>query len=326
MRVGVAIPTWGPFSDLRVLSDSLSLVEDLGFESVWFADHVAIPAYARDRFNPPMLEPLALAGWVLAKHDALRVGTDVLVAPYRHPLLVAAMAGSIQRLSGGRLTLGIGIGYLRGELAALGVQPEQRALITDDTLRALRTAWSGEGPRTFAGRTVAFEDIVPVAVPTEPVPLLVGGNNANARRRAALLGDGWHPLYPSPHDYAAGRDEIERLRTQHGLVRPFLFSLSTPGCEVMERPVNDWSKAPPSGPVREEYRYAPQRPSAPDGRPMLCGTRDQVASDLDQYRRAGVDQIVLRVWTSASRFGPGGAMDQLRMWAEVLTQASILGG
>jgi alkanesulfonate monooxygenase SsuD/methylene tetrahydromethanopterin reductase-like flavin-dependent oxidoreductase (luciferase family) len=265
-----------------------------------------------------MLEPLSFAAWVLAKHETLRVGTDVLVAPYRHPILVAAMAGSIQRLSGGRLMLGVGIGYLRGELTALGVPPERRAPITDEYLDALRTLWSGEGPRSFAGDDVAFEDVLPVAVPTPPVPLLIGGNNPNARRRAATLGDGWHPLYPSPDAYAAGREEIERIRSERQMANPFLFSFSAAACQVTDRHLSGRTPDRLPEDVRSEYRYAPDLPRDAEGRLMLCGSPDQVAADIDAYHRAGVEQIVLRVWNAASNFGPDGAMEQLRRWAEVL--------
>jgi probable F420-dependent oxidoreductase len=322
MRVGVAVPTWGPFNEIAALSDFVSCVEELGFESIWLADHVAVPSYATDRFDPPMLEPLAFAGWVLAQHDTLRVGTDVLVAPYRHPVIVAAMAGSLQHLSNGRLILGVGIGYLRGEFAALGLDPQNRAEATDDALRALRTLWSGRGPHAHAGRVYRFDDVLPVAVPADPVPpvpILVGGNNVNARRRAALLGDGWHPLFPTPEAYAAGRAEIEELRSRHSMTGPFLFSYSGPGCEITDAPWRGRS----GGRTRQnttsaEFRYAPDMPTDEFGRLLLRGTPDQVRTDVDAYRQAGVEQLVLRVWGSASKFGPSGAMDQLRRWAEVL--------
>jgi probable F420-dependent oxidoreductase len=317
MRFGVAVPTWGPFADLGALADFLSVVEELGYESAWFADHVAVPPYAADRFDPPMLEPLALAGWVLARHERLCVGTDVLVAPYRHPILVAAMAGSLQRLSAGRLMLGVGIGYLRGEFAALGVPPGRRAALTDEALHALRTLWSGRGPHSFIGDAFEFHDVLPVAVPPEPVPILVGGNNPNARARAARLGDGWHPLYPSPDDYAAGRQEIERLRSEDGTTRPFLFSYSASACLVTEGAIEGGGARPSADDLRPEYRYAPDIPRDVTGRIFLCGSRDQVADDIDRYRRAGVEHMVLRVWNSASRFGVDGAMDQLRKWTEL---------
>jgi Luciferase-like monooxygenase len=279
MRVGVAVPTWGPFSDLGVLSDYLSVIEELGFDSAWFADHVAIPTYATDRFSPPMLEPLAVAAWALAKHDRLQVGTDVLVAPYRHPILVAATAGSIQALSGGRLMLGMGIGYLRGEMSALGIEPARRGPVTDEVLEALRALWSGRGPHRFEGATVAFEDILPIAVPATPVPILVGGNNARARLRAAYLGDGWHPLHPTPDVYAQGREEIQRLRSEHGVARPFVFSLSTPNCHVLEGPA--W-RSPPGHAAASESSAAgiPLRAEGP--------ARSRRTTAAVRYARAGL--------------------------------------
>jgi probable F420-dependent oxidoreductase len=318
MRFGVAVPTWSPFADLDAFADFVSLAEELGYDGVWFSDHVAVPSYATDRFDPPMLEPLALAAWVLARHGRLRVGTDVLVAPYRHPLLVAAMAGSIQRLSAGRLLLGFGIGYLRGEFDALGVPLRRRAALTDEVLAALRTAWSGRGPHTFSGDAFTFDDVLPVAVPSPPVPILVGGNNVHARARAARFGDGWHPLYPSPEDYQAGRGEIERLRTEHAATAPsFLYSYSAAACLVTERPLAGGGAGQPPGELRPEYRYAPDLPRDPGGRPLLCGSAEQVAGDIGRYRRAGVEHMVLRVWNASSRFGVEGAMDQLRKWTEL---------
>jgi len=318
MRVGVAIPTWGPFSDVPVLSDVLARVEELGFESVWFSDHVAIPTYATDRFSPPLFEPLALAGWVLSRYPRLRVGTDVLVAPYRHPVLLAAMAGSIDRLSGGRLTLGLGVGYLKGEFDALGVPVDQRGAITDEVLDALRVLWESEGPRHFLGSRVQFDDVLPTAVPSGGVALWVGGNGDAARSRAAVRGDGWHPLYPDPATYARGRAEIEAARARAGRSAPFTYSYSASLCRVLSTRRTKWRSSAGSGEtLRPEYRYAPDFPYDDGGRPLLCGTADEVRGDIEAYRRAGVEHIVLRIWASAAHLDLDGVMDQLGRWAEV---------
>jgi probable F420-dependent oxidoreductase len=319
MRFGVAIPTWGQFGDAHAVSQLLSSVEDLGFESAWFADHVAIPTYARDRFVPPLLEPITLACWALARHSTLAIGTDVLVAPYRHPLILAAMAGSIDRLSNGRLTLGMGIGYLRGEFSALGVPIDERGSITDEVLSALRVLWSGESPSTFKGRSYRFEDVLPTAVPLHHVPVWVGGNSPNARIRAALLGDGWHPLYPTPAEYAKGRAEIQDLRGRKGMTEPFTFSYSAPICYVTKsaQPFDGRAKLPTRN-SRPEYAYSPAVPTDKTGRPLLSGTPDQVVADIDKYRESGVQHMVLRVWNSWSGLDLGGVIDQLAVWAETL--------
>ena len=316
MRVGVAVPTWGPFSDVEVLTEFLTRVEELGFESAWFSDHVAIPTYATDRFTPPLFEPLTLAAWALSRYHSLRIGTDVLVAPYRHPVLLAAMAGSIDRLGGGRLTLGIGIGYLRGEFEALQVPIDQRAGITDEVLDALHALWHGEGPRDFSGVHVQFTDILPTAQPTGGVPLWVGGNGDRARARAATRGDGWHPLYPDPPAYARGRSDIEAARERAGRSGPFTYSYSAALCRLLSTRRTEWPLAGSNDEaLRPEYRYAPALPSGEGGRPLLCGTTDEVATDIEAYRRAGVEHMVLRLWTAGGSVE--GALDQLERWAEL---------
>jgi probable F420-dependent oxidoreductase len=281
MRVGVAVPTWGPFSDVAVLTDYLTGVEELGFESAWFSDHVAIPTYATDRFAPPLFEPLALAAWALSRYPSLRIGTDVLVAPYRHPVLLAAMAGSVDRLSGGRLTLGVGIGYLRGEFEALQVPIDQRAAITDEVLDALHVLWHGDGPKEFCGEHVQFIDVLPTAQPTNGVPLWVGGNGDKARARAAMRGDGWHPLYPDPAAYARGRSDIEAAREAAGRSGPFTYSYSAALCRLLAKSRSEWPSSGSEQASRPEYRYAPAFPVGEAGRPLLCGTADEVAADIE---------------------------------------------
>jgi probable F420-dependent oxidoreductase len=316
MRVGVAIPTWGPFGDAGILAQVLPAVEELGFESAWFSDHVAIPTYATDRFAPPLFEPLSLASWALSRTTTLRIGTDVLVAPYRHPVLLAAIAGTIDRLSRGRLTLGVGVGYLRGEFAALQIPVGERGSITDEVLDALRVLWEGDGPRHFSGQHVRFDDVLPAAVPAAGVPLWVGGNGDKARARAASRGDGWHPLYPDPATYARGRSDIEAARERAGRSGPFTFSYSASLCRVVESRRSEWPSSTDSS-LRPEYRYAPEFPRNDDGRPLLVGTADEVAGDLDAYRRSGVEHVVLRIWASGARLDLDRAMDQLRRWAEI---------
>ncbi len=113
--------------------------EELGFDSAWWPDHIAVPDYAAAvNLQTPFLEPLAACAWALGRTTlACRVGTDVLVAPYRHPLAVAAMIGTMGALAGDRLVLGVGIGYLRGEFDVLGADYDARAATTEDFLRTL---------------------------------------------------------------------------------------------------------------------------------------------------------------------------------------------
>ena len=141
---------------------------------------------------------------------ALRFGTDVLVAPYRHPLVVAAMAGTLGRLAADRLILGVGIGYLRGEFEALGASYDDRAATTEEWVRAVRHPPAGYS----------------VVAGASPVPIWIGGNTRKAQRRAALLGDGWHPLWLPSEDYAAARQRILEIRREHAIEGAFTFSFS----------------------------------------------------------------------------------------------------
>lgn len=303
MRYGVVVPSYGRFGDPELVMRLVRAVEVLGYESAWFADHVVIPDYATDWLPPPQLDALTCCGAGLGATTRLRVGTDVLVAPYRHPLLLAKTAATADQLGGGRLTLGIGVGYLEGEFAALGVPYGERGAITDECLRVLRHVWTERGPVSFHGTHVRFDAVHLGVTPAQPggVPLWVGGNIPRAQARAARLGDGWHPLWPQPDAYAAARRRILELRAHDGVDRPFVFSMSCPSGAVLDAPRDRWDEARPARPARAEYAYAPPVPRAPDGRPRFTGTPDQLAADVTTYADAGVEHLVLRFWTSARR-------------------------
>ncbi len=127
MQFGVAVPAYGGSVGGSAIPEMVSAAEELGFASVWWPDHIAVPDYAAAaNLQPPFLEPLAACAWGLSVTKRIWFGTDVLVAPYRHPLSVAATAGTMTTLAGSRLILGVGVGYLRGEFDVLGADYEQR--------------------------------------------------------------------------------------------------------------------------------------------------------------------------------------------------------
>ena len=160
MRFGFAVPAYGPNAQGLAIRDLLVAGDELGFDSAWFPDHIAVPDYATRNVSPPFLEPLAACAWGLGFTSRLRMGTDVLVAPYRHPLLVAATMGTLGRLAGDRLILGVGVGYLKGEFEVLEAPYERRGEITEEILRTLRSP-----PEGYA-----------VVSSPSPVPIWVGGN------------------------------------------------------------------------------------------------------------------------------------------------------
>ncbi|MEV3924467.1 LLM class flavin-dependent oxidoreductase [Actinomadura coerulea] len=177
MRLGVNVPNFGPGTDPGVLRQWARTVEGLGFDLLMVSDHVAITDDVAAQYPAPFYEPFTTLSWLAGVTERVRLGTTVLVVPYRHPLLIARMAANLNDLSGGRFVLGAGVGWAREEFAALGVPFTRRGALTDEYLQAIRAAWEDEGDYR-AGR----------------IPLWVGGNSDAALRRAVRIGDAWHPL------------------------------------------------------------------------------------------------------------------------------------
>ncbi|MYY06557.1 MULTISPECIES: LLM class flavin-dependent oxidoreductase [unclassified Streptomyces] len=177
MRLGVNVTNFGPGTDPGVLREWARTVEGLGFDLLMVSDHVVVTPDVAARYPEPFYEPFTTLSWLAGITTRVRLGTTVLVLPYRHPLLVARMAANLQQLSGGRFVLGVGIGWARQEFDALGVPFTARGRLTDEHLGALREAWREEGDG-----------------PAGPIPVWVGGNSEAGIRRALSYGDAWHPL------------------------------------------------------------------------------------------------------------------------------------
>jgi probable F420-dependent oxidoreductase len=321
MRIGIVIPTFDQYADARAFRRVVEEIEGLGFDSAWFGDHIVFPADRPDYIGSSWMDAVACAIQGLGMTSRLKFGTDVLVAPYRNPLMLAKMAATASLLSGGRLMLGLGIGWLEGEFRELGAAPfAARAQVTEEYLQVIRMMFEQEGPLSFDGRWIAFKDIMFEPRPTAPPPLLVGGNHARALRRAALLGDGWHPLFLAPEDYARGRAEIERIRREEGITRPFLFSLS--GSQARILPGD--SPAQRTRNAAESSSYAPAVGVDEKGRQRFIGTADQVREDCLAMAAAGVEQLVLRFAVPLDREMPlERHIEQLRRFASEVLPACV---
>ncbi|MFJ5712228.1 LLM class flavin-dependent oxidoreductase [Streptomyces sp. NPDC093105] len=184
MQLGVNVPNFGPGVDPGVLREAARLAEELGLGVLMVSDHVTVTPDVAERYPEPFYEPFTTLSWLAGLTTRVRLGTTVLVLPYRHPLLVARMAANLQQLSGGRFVLGAGVGWARQEFEALGVPFTARGRLTDECLGVLREARA-------AGR------------PEGEVPLWIGGHSEAALRRAVRFGDAWHPLRLSLADMRA---------------------------------------------------------------------------------------------------------------------------
>jgi len=319
IEFGVVVPTWGSFGDAQKIRRLILRAEELGFASVWVGDHLLLPEYAVHLSPANWYEALTCCLLGMGWTSRIRFGTDVLVTPYRDPRLLAKMAATADQLSGGRLTLGMGVGFLEGELRALGSDPRLRGEITDEYLAVLRRLFESEGPVGFDGKHVRFDPVHFSPKPLQrPLPLWIGGNGRRGLRRAALLGDGWHPLFPTPEQYAEGRAFIQDLRSERGLGGAFRFSYSCPECRIV-----DSASAIPKGTgyagldaLPPDYAYAPPPPRDGDGRPFFIGTADQVSGDLRRLADAGAEHFVLRFWAGNPAAGIEDSLDQMERFAE----------
>ena len=200
------------------------VAEQVGFESVWGGEHVIFPSsiesaypYTSDGKVPatpetPIPDPLIWLAYVAAAAPTLRLGTCILILPQRNPLVLAKEIATLDHLSGGRVELGIGVGWMREEFEALGVPWERRGARTDEYVEALRTVWGGSHVE-FHGEFVDFEPLTCTPRPPQgaDVPILVGGDSPAALRRAAKLADGY---YPGEGTIDGLRDLIKRLHEE----------------------------------------------------------------------------------------------------------------
>ena len=210
MRVGVLVQNFAGFPETgrsaRACVDLALDAERLGFDSVWVTDHIVLPGQRRSRYphnetgefpyrwDQDIYEPLVMMGALAQATERVEIGAAVLVIPYRHPLTTAKMIATADQLSGGRIIIGAGIGWLRDEFEALGLPAEhfeRRGGVTVDYLRAMRAAWTGDCPASHEGPYVRFDDVGAFPHPARPIPVWIGGKGPRPLARAVELGDGY---------------------------------------------------------------------------------------------------------------------------------------
>lgn len=193
MRFGFALRLMGSAANAQVLRESARLAEDAGLDALWVPDHIAIPPDESEGSGGRYLDPLTALAWLAASTERIRIGTAVLVVPYRPALPTAKAIATVQELSGGRLELGVGVGWMAPEFRAVGVDRGQRGRVTDETLRFLRDAFDSEDDVTSSnGQAFVFR-------PNPPRPRIwIGGAPPHALERAARLGEGWMPMTDDP--------------------------------------------------------------------------------------------------------------------------------
>lgn len=203
MKLGVWLPSQG--GEPEAVVALARAAEEREFDSVWVGDHVL-------QVSGPVLDPLIALAVVAGATRRIRLGTNVLIVPYRNPLVLANEVASLDRFAGGRVLLGVGVGWNEAEFAALGVPVRERGSRTDEALGAMRRLWGG-GPASALGRFYPFAAATLGTLPATPggPPLYVGGWSEAALRRALRVGTGWIGFEDTPEKIRELRGRLERL-------------------------------------------------------------------------------------------------------------------
>src|SRR5262247_2427753 len=240
MRYGFYLPTRGQTASPEALETLVQRGESLGFASVMIADHLVFPVTIKSRYpytvsgdfpgQGDVLDQLSLMAFVAAKTTRLRLVTSVMIVPYRNPVLTAKALATIDVLSKGRVTLGVGVGWMREEFEALGAPDfDHRGAVTDEYIQIFKTLWT-KSPASFDGQFYSFKTIrfLPQPVQKPHPPIWIGGHSRAALRRAARLGDGWHPVGGTaavplpPKEFQAALEGLHRLTEAEGRDPPAL--------------------------------------------------------------------------------------------------------
>ena len=209
MKFAVAIRNMGPQSNRTTIRACARIAEQAGFDALFVSDHLCIPPDQTEGSGGRYLDVLATLAFIAGATEKIRLGVSVLVVPYRPAVLTAKQVATIQELSGERMILGIGVGWMKPEFAALGADFRRRGAITDETLSVIHHLFSADVPGAYDGPLVNFPSFVFLPRPKRP-PIWIGGNGAAAMTRVLKFGDGWHPMLPA----AELKAKVEELHTR----------------------------------------------------------------------------------------------------------------
>ena len=284
MKFGLGIPNMSAMTEQGNLLKLGRLAEELEYDSIWVGDHIFIPYKTESRYpysasgklavNPRdnLLDPLVTLAYLASVAPSPRLGISVLIIPYRNPVVTAKMLATLDLLSGGRVILGAGVGWLREEFETLGASYEDRGAVTDEYIQLFKELFTADDPQ-FQGKHYRVSNIgfYPKPVQKPYPPIWVGGYSLSALRRVVRLGDGWHPSNIHPGELASKLPMLRRLCREAGR-DPETIEISTRANGV---------KFGDLGPDAEG-------PVAP-----ISGTPQQMLDAIRRYEEAGVSHIVL---------------------------------
>jgi probable F420-dependent oxidoreductase len=264
MKFGYILPNFGDRIGPQELVQIAKVCEEEGYDSVWATDHVIMPAELREPYGQ-LLEPLTTLSFIAAGTSRLGVGTSVLVITQRNPILAAKQAATLDVFSGGRLILGLGAGWAEEEFGFLNMKFAGRGRVFDESIRLMKALWS-QDMVNFQGEFYKVKDAVFLPKPVKKdIPVWIGGNGPTAFRRAAALGDGWHPVGPSLENFAVGAERIHEAKRK--------ITLS------MRMTVD----------VRKKWEELTT--SRGERRTVISGSAEEIRKGIDGYAAAGLEYL-----------------------------------
>jgi probable F420-dependent oxidoreductase len=286
MQIGCSAPTSGPLIAPDSLVRIATEAEMLGFDYVTVSDHVMIPTSIASRYpysesgefpsgaGAARLEQLTTAAFIAAATSKLGIVTSVMVVPHRPAVLTAKILATIDYLSKGRLTLGIGAGWCKEEFEAIGAPPfEDRGHVTDEWMMACKELWAKDEPK-FDGKYVKFSEVVFTPKPVQKsIPIWVGGESGPAMRRTAKYGDAWYPIGTNPQ---FPMDTLTRFKAGAAKLRDLTSKAGrNPSAVALAYRVSSNPEAQPKGTVDGE-------------RKLFTGSAADFAGDIRALSDAGV--------------------------------------
>ena len=274
MKFGFIIPHNYGLAEPQDMVDVAIRAEGLGFDSVWVNHHVLHAGYVLERLgSKPYYDALTVLTYVAAVTRKVRLGTSVLVLPYLNPIVLAKSLATLDVMSGGRLEVGVGVGAMKHESDSLGSDFKNRGAYANESIRVMRNLWADEDPE-FEGSFFSYSGVKfsPKPIQKPYPPILIGGQGSSAMRRAASLGDGWHPNGSSPDKMASRIEKLGRIAESQG------------------RSLSDLKIS-----VRSELDVLTSDSGSSES--PTVGSKDQILETIDAYWKLGVREMVFSVST-----------------------------
>lgn len=215
MEIGVCLPNCYGEVSAGAIERAARRAEELGFASLWVTDHVVVPEEYAPRFGTTVFEPIVTLAFAAGVTSKVKLGTSVIIAPYRNPLILAKMMATLDQLSQGRAIFGLAAGWMEKEFDILQVPFRRRGRLANEAIRVARAMWSAPQP-SVEGEFYRFSGAYTLPHPQGQLPIWVGGNSLAARRRALTLADGWQSTGLSVEAMRTCVEELKALAGEMG--------------------------------------------------------------------------------------------------------------